>query len=97
MSSHLLQVFLSYRGNNPGIFEVLVSKEDNELTCTCPGFNVKGDCKHVQTVETRIGNNGGIYPFKFLGTVKENDLKAAMETEILFREFVIKNTKIEVI
>lgn len=97
MPSHLLQVFLSYRGNTPGIFEVLVGKEDNELTCTCPGFNVKGECKHVKTVETRIGNNGGLYPFKFLNSVKEADLKTAMETEDSFREFVIKNTKIEVI
>lgn len=97
MSNHLLQVFLSYRGKTPGIFEVLVGKEDNELTCTCPGFNSKGDCKHVQTVETRIGNNGGLYPFKFLGSVKEADLKNAMDNEEAFRDFVIKNTKIEVL
>ncbi len=97
MSQHLLQVFLSFRGNTPGIFEVLISKDDNELTCTCPGFNVKQDCKHVQIVERRISDNGGLYPFRFLGNVKQQDLKDAMETEITFREFVIKHTKIEAI
>jgi len=97
MSQHLLQVFLSFRGNNPSIFEVLISKDDNELTCTCPGFNVKQECKHVQIVERRISDNGGLYPFRFLGAVKQQDLKNAMDTEVSFRDFVIKHTKIEVI
>ncbi len=36
----------------------------NALTCTCPGFTYRLDCKHVRTVEA-LAKNGATFTFPF--------------------------------
>jgi hypothetical protein len=93
----LLQVFISHRSDNPGpgIFEVSTDPERN-LTCTCPGFASKSNCKHTELVDRKIEQSGGVYPFDFSEKVTADELKRAMESEEAFRELVIMHAKVEV-
>lgn len=93
----LIQVFLTQQAEGPGpnIFEVSTDKEKH-LECNCPGFMVKGTCKHVKIVNARIELNGGVYPFEFADTVTTSQIMDAMKTEQTFRDFIIKHGKVEV-
>ena len=93
----LLQVFISHKSTNPGpgIFEVSTDSEKN-ISCTCPGFLSKSECKHAALVEKKIQYADGVYPFDFSEKVTTNDIRLAMKSEDLFREFIIKYAKIEV-
>jgi hypothetical protein len=82
--------------SGPNIFEVSSNKEKN-LECNCPGFVVKGLCRHTKLVALRIKENDGVYPFEFLTKVDAKQIKAAMKTEAAFRDFIIKNSRIEVL
>lgn len=96
-NQRLIQVFITHKSNNPGpgIFEVSTDPDRN-LSCNCPGFIVKSNCKHVALVESRISANDGKYPFDFSNKVTNVDIKKAMKTEESFREFIIKYGKVEV-
>ena len=96
-NKRLLQVFISRQSNNPGpgIFEVSTSP-DKDLSCNCPGFAAKSTCKHVALVESRIEAGNGKYPFNFSEKVTTNEIITAMQTEEMFREFVIKHGKVEI-
>lgn len=97
MATRLIQVFLSHRSESPGpgVFEVH-STDDRKLTCTCPGFQVKDNCKHTKLVLDRIERNHGMYPFDFSDKVSAEQIKDAMQSEQKFRELVIHYAKIEV-
>jgi hypothetical protein len=96
-NKRLLQVFISHQSNNPGpgIFEVSTTPE-KEISCNCPGFAAKSSCKHVALVESRIELGDGKYPFNFSDKVTKNEIITAMQSEELFREFVIKHGKVEI-
>jgi hypothetical protein len=93
----LLQVFITHKSTNPGpgIFEVSTNAS-KKLSCTCPGFIAKAECKHADLVGKKIESAGGVYPFDFSEKVTTNDIRLAMESEELFRDFIIKYAKIEV-
>ena len=93
----LLQIFISHQSNNPGpgIFEVNTSS-NQELSCTCPGFAAKSNCKHVALVESRIEAGNGKYPFNFSTKVTTSEIASAMMSEQTFRDFVIKYGKVEI-
>lgn len=96
--TRLIQVFLAQNEgvSGPNIFEVVANK-NKDLECNCPGFVVKGKCKHTTLVAKRIHENDGVYPFDFLTKVDAKQIKAAMKTEESFRAFIISNSRIEVI
>jgi hypothetical protein len=93
----LLQVFLSTSSTNPGpgIFEVYGDEEQN-LKCSCPGFNVKGTCKHTKYVNLRIDENDGVYPVEISTKASVAEAELAKNDPDKFREFLIKYGKIEV-
>lgn len=95
--NRLLQVFISGKTDNPGpgIFEVSTDKEKN-ITCNCPGFTSKNSCKHADAVERKIELNDGVYPFDFSEKITIEELTAAMKSEELFRQLVIKHGRVEV-
>jgi hypothetical protein len=95
MGTRLIQIFLS-TSPTAAIFEVN-AKEDKTLVCNCPGFASRSTCKHVKLVSNRISVNNGVYPFNWLIEVSEQDIKFAMDSEVVFRDFIIQSTKVEVI
>lgn len=52
----LLQVFLSQGVH--GVFEVSIVPADCSLLCTCPGFENRRRCKHVDYVKGKFGSDG---------------------------------------
>lgn len=93
----LIQVFLSASSSNPGpgIFEVSGDEEQN-LRCTCPGFSIKGICKHTRYVFERIKLNNGVYPIEISTKASEVEASLAKEDPESFRDFLLKYGKIEV-
>ena len=93
----LIQVFLSSKAglSGPAIFEVSGDEEQN-FTCTCPGYKVKRTCRHIRFVKERIKVNNGIYPLQVSPEVPESEIKKALTSSEEFREFLLKHGKIEV-
>ena len=93
----LIQVFLSGKAgmSGPGIFEVS-GDENQSFICTCPGYAVKRNCRHVRFVKERIKVNGGVYPLQVNPDVPESAIKEALKSSEEFREFLLKHGKIEV-
>ncbi len=94
---NLIQVFLSQKSTNPGpgIFEVSGDDEQN-LRCTCPGFSIKGTCKHTKYVSIAISENDGVYPIEVSTKASMEETAQARETPEKFREFLLKYGKIKV-
>jgi hypothetical protein len=93
----LVQVFLSQQQTpGPGIYEVSVEQDTENLACTCPGFNGRGTCKHTKFVQARIDSNKGNYPLEISSRATKDDAEKAKHSNEEFREFVIKFGKIEV-
>ena len=42
----MVQVFMSRHGYR--IFEMYFNGRTSDLRCTCPGFRLRGDCKHAR-------------------------------------------------
>lgn len=93
----LIQVFLSSKAGatGPAIFEVS-GDEDQNFTCTCPGYKVKRTCRHIRFVKEKIKINNGVYPLQVGPNVPESEIKQALKSSEEFREFLLKHGKIEV-
>ncbi|NDA61959.1 MAG: hypothetical protein EBX50_07945 [Chitinophagia bacterium] len=88
-----VQFFLSARG----IFEVKIDLTSDGVECTCPGYEAKGACKHTRYVVAKAKENNGVYPLKISTRAPMSENKAINNSEELFREFVLKYGKIEVL
>ena len=55
LQPHLLQVFLGKHGVN----EVSITPLEHTLSCTCPGFQSRKKCRHVQYIREHLDENGG--------------------------------------
>jgi hypothetical protein len=98
VDTFLVQVFLSDNGTlYPNIFEVGIAKEDMHLECTCPGYIAKSSCKHTKTVQMRMDENNGVYPYNFSRKFTAEEVVDAAEDPAKFRELVITYGKIEAI
>lgn len=95
-NERLVQVFLSESSApGPGIFEV--SWADNgRLSCTCPSFSTRKQCKHTKFVEARLESNNGNYPLEILSKATEAEAAKAKLSKEEYRQFIIKYGKIEV-
>jgi hypothetical protein len=93
----LVQIFLSKASSpGPSVFEVHTNKA-GDLTCTCPGFNGRRSCKHTKFVTERFESNDGVYPMEISKHATEEEIEAAQENPELFRKFILKHGKIEVL
>lgn len=88
-----VQFFLSARG----VFEVQIDLTSDDVTCTCPGFEARGSCKHTRFVVSKARENNGTYPLKISTRAPMSESKAINSSTELFREFVVKYGKIEVL
>jgi hypothetical protein len=89
-----VQVFLS----GDGVFEVEVDSDNsNKARCSCPSFRAAARCKHVRHVKKQIDLNGGHYSILIPNEVSEDEAALAMKNSEMFREFVIRHAKVEVI
>ena len=95
MGKRLIQLFMS-DSPRPAIFEVEVD-EHRIAYCSCPGYESRGKCKHATIVTKRIEEHDGAYPFTFLTKVSDEQIQEAIATYQGFREFIIKNAKVEVL
>lgn len=93
----LVQIFLSQASSpGPSIFEVYTNKS-GDLTCTCPGYNGRKTCKHTKFVDARFKSNNGVYPMEISDSATEEEAQEAQKSPELFRKFILKYGKIEVI
>ncbi len=89
-----VQIFLE----DYGVAEVEVNQENNQQArCTCPGFSKSGRCKHTKHVKDVMSENDGHYSIHIPMEVDEEEAIRAMHDGDLFRSFVIKYGKVEVI
>ena len=87
------QLFLSDSGPQ----EVWININNKKLRCTCEGFTTRSMCKHTRFVSERMKNNAGVYPVEISNKAPEPEATLASLDPILFRDFLLKYGKIEVI
>jgi hypothetical protein len=86
----LVQVFLSRRW---GVFEVSASLDQDDLvTCSCPGFRVRSDCKHVRFVRGRT-IEGGLR----INVTVVPPLDLATYDAARFRAWMLRHGRVEVL
>ena len=94
MSSwQITQLFLSDSGPQ----EVWINIDNKKLRCTCEGFNTRSMCKHTRFVSERMNNNAGVYPVEISSKAPEQAAAIASLDPIMFRDFLLKYGKIEVL
>lgn len=94
MSSwQITQIFLS----DTGVEEVFVNLDNKKLRCTCEGYSSRSACKHVRFVSDRMKINGGVYPVEVSNKASDSESEMAILDPKLFRKFLLRYGKIEVI
>ena len=89
-----LQLFLG----DEGISEVSFASQDKrKLRCTCAAFNGPGKCKHTKFVRTRLDEPGGNYVVQIPHDTPDEETDLAMTDDGLWREFILKYGKVEII
>lgn len=89
----ITQIFLS----DTGVHEVYVQHSTQKLKCNCPGFNVRGICKHTRFVNKRMDENGGVYPVEISKRVENSLDYMDIDDPKVFRELLVNYGKIEAI
>ena len=82
------------------IYEVKVNPEDKgikAIKCDCKQYALIKACKHVEFISKAMVKNNGHYPIKVATEINDKAVIEAMEDEETFRDFIIRNAKIEVI
>lgn len=82
-----------------GVCEVEIDVDTRDtLRCTCPMYKNKSRCNHARWVQMRMNINNGHYPLQLSSkTLDENKILQAIKDPKKFREFVLHNTRVEVI
>ena len=96
MKEHIMdwmitQIFLS----DTGVHEVHVNNLNHRLRCNCPGFSTRAACKHTRFVQTKMNQNGGIYPVEISNRIDKEESLLASEDPVAFRELLVNFGKIE--
>ena len=90
---HIAQLFLS----ETGVHEVYIHPESKKVKCNCDGASSRLTCKHMRYVLERMKKNGGVYPVQVSNKASESEGNLASLDPKLFRDFIVKYGKIEVI
>jgi hypothetical protein len=81
-----------------GVAEVEVDQDNaNKVRCTCPTFQKTAKCKHAKHIKQQMSQNDGHYSIYIPVNVDEHEAFQAMKSPELFREFVIKYGKVQVL
>jgi hypothetical protein len=81
-----------------GVCEVEIDADNNtKVRCTCKSFSTVARCKHVKHVKKSMSENNGHYSISIPENVDEEEAFAAMGDTKLFRDFIIKYGKVEVL
>lgn len=90
----MVQVFLG----DEGVYEVEVdSVNKSAIRCTCKTFKSRPRCEHTRHVKRVMENNDGHYTVSIPEIVDEQEALLAMGDADLFRKFIIKYGKVEVL
>lgn len=89
----IAQLFLS----ETGVHEVDINLETRKLRCNCSGYSTRAMCKHSRFVQERMKTNGGVYPVEVSNKASTSDSTFASLDPKLFRDFLIKYGKIQVL
>jgi hypothetical protein len=89
----LTQLFLS----DTGVHEVYVDQDSKKLYCSCEGYQSRAVCKHTRFVTKRMSQNDGIYPVEISNKAPQEELTLASLDPSIFRNFLVKYGKIEVL
>jgi len=87
------QLFLS----ETGVHEVYVNLDNKKLRCNCEGFLARSGCKHTRFVSERMSTNGGVYPVEVSNKASTAETALAALSPDIFRDFLLKYGKIEVL
>lgn len=89
----ITQLFLS----DTGVHEVYINLDNKKLKCNCEGFLERKNCKHARFVTLRMKENNGIYPVEISNRASRADSAFASLDPKMFRDFLLKYGKIEII
>lgn len=89
----IAQIFLS----DTGVHEVYVHHSSQKLRCNCSGYSTRSNCKHTRFVQTRMKENGGIYPVEISNKISRDKSEAASTDPEAFRELLVNYGKIEIV
>ena len=89
----ITQVFLS----ETGVHEVYINLNNQKLRCNCDGYGIRSICKHTRFVKMRMDKNKGIYPVEVSDKVSHTESAMASLDPKIFRDFLIKYGRIEVV
>jgi hypothetical protein len=87
------QIFLS----DTGVHEVSINMKTSRVRCNCPGYVARANCKHVRIVNQRMEKNGGVYPIEVSSRASRADTSMARRDPEMFRTFLAKYGRIEVV
>jgi hypothetical protein len=87
------QLFLS----ETGVHEVATNLDNAKLRCDCVSFRERSICKHTRFVSIRRSQNNGIYPVEVSKKASEHEASLASLDPKLFRPFLVKYGKIEIV
>lgn len=96
----LIQFFLTGDDDLPAIYEVRLMKETKLLTCTCPGYRGRTDCKHIKFIRERLASSEerGHYVLKLDSETPEDVIDGISRMDYSeYRDFVAKYGMIEVL
>jgi len=87
----ITQIFLS----DTGVHEVYVHHSSHKLRCDCSGFSARNTCKHAKFVQSRMNDNGGVYPVQIDNSADKEASLASTDDPKAFRELLLNFGKIE--
>lgn len=91
-----VQLFLDE--NTFGVFEVQLDADNNrKIRCDCPSFGNSARCKHTRFVKAKLESNDGHYAIQIPEEISDEEALHAMSDASLFRKFIIKYGKVEVL
>lgn len=91
-----VQIFLE--PSNLNIYEVEIDKENaTKIRCNCRTFSSSKSCKHSHFVKKSMERNNGHYAIQIPADIPDELATESMEDAKLFRDFIIKYAKIEVV